>query len=162
MIRRPFYTIRFHYSRAQSGPWQGFPWLTFSVKIDNFLYKSCLLHVLLTHWGRVTHICVSKLTIICSDNGLSPAAWSAPSHYLNQCWDIVNWTLGNKLQWNHNRNLYIFIQENTQKNVVWEMAAILSRPQCVNSAIAQYFLSKLAHMHLCGIHYQGLWPNCCK
>ena len=24
------------------------------------------------HWGRVTHICVSKLTIIGSDNGLSP------------------------------------------------------------------------------------------
>ena len=27
---------------------------------------------LLTHWGRVTHICVSELTIIGSDNGLSP------------------------------------------------------------------------------------------
>ena len=26
----------------------------------------------LTHWGRVTHICVCKLTIIGSDNGLSP------------------------------------------------------------------------------------------
>ena len=26
----------------------------------------------LTHWSRVTHICVSKLTIIDSDNGLSP------------------------------------------------------------------------------------------
>ena len=26
----------------------------------------------LTHWGRVTHICVGELTIICSDNGLSP------------------------------------------------------------------------------------------
>ena len=26
----------------------------------------------LTHWGRVTHICVGKLTIIDSDNGLSP------------------------------------------------------------------------------------------
>ena len=25
-----------------------------------------------THWGRVMHICVSKLTIIDSDNGLSP------------------------------------------------------------------------------------------
>ena len=25
-----------------------------------------------THWGRVTHICVGKLTIIGSDNGLSP------------------------------------------------------------------------------------------
>ena len=28
-------------------------------------------HVL-THWGRVTHICVNKLTGIGSDNGLSP------------------------------------------------------------------------------------------
>ena len=27
---------------------------------------------LLTHWGRVTHICVGKLTTIGSDNGLSP------------------------------------------------------------------------------------------
>ena len=26
----------------------------------------------LTHWGRVTHICVGKLTVIGSDNGLSP------------------------------------------------------------------------------------------
>ena len=26
----------------------------------------------LTHWGRATHICVSNLTIIASDNGLSP------------------------------------------------------------------------------------------
>ena len=26
----------------------------------------------LTHWGRVTHICIVKLTIIGSDNGLSP------------------------------------------------------------------------------------------
>ena len=26
----------------------------------------------LTHWGRVTHICVVKLTIFGSDNGLSP------------------------------------------------------------------------------------------
>ena len=26
----------------------------------------------LTHWGRVTHICVGEITIIGSDNGLSP------------------------------------------------------------------------------------------
>ena len=26
----------------------------------------------LTHWGQVTHICIGKLTIIGSDNGLSP------------------------------------------------------------------------------------------
>ena len=28
--------------------------------------------LLLTHWGRMTHICVSKINIIGSDNGLSP------------------------------------------------------------------------------------------
>ena len=27
---------------------------------------------MLTHWGRVTHICVGKLTILDSENGLSP------------------------------------------------------------------------------------------
>ena len=32
----------------------------------------CLGLNVLTHWGRVTHICVSTLTIIGSDNGLSP------------------------------------------------------------------------------------------
>ena len=82
----------------------------------------------LTHWGRVTHICVSKLTIIGSDNGLSLVA---PSHYLNQCWNIVNWTLRNKLQWNLNRNSNIFIQENAFESVVCETVAILSLPQCV-------------------------------
>ena len=30
-------------------------------------------HTILTRWGWVTHICVDKLTIIGSDNGLSPA-----------------------------------------------------------------------------------------
>ena len=28
--------------------------------------------IVLAHWGRVTHICVSKLNVIGSDNGLSP------------------------------------------------------------------------------------------
>ena len=28
--------------------------------------------ITLTQWGRVTHICVAKLTNIGSDNGLSP------------------------------------------------------------------------------------------
>ena len=44
----------------------------------------------------------------------------APSHYLNQRWNIFNWTLGNKLQWNRNQNSYIFIQENAVKNFVWK------------------------------------------
>ena len=69
----------------------------------------------------------------------------APSHYLNQCWNIINWTLRSKFQWILNHNSYIFIQDgrnkmaaifqmtflNVFKNVIWEMAAILSRPQYV-------------------------------
>ena len=35
-------------------------------------YSSMLFWMPLTHWGRVTHLCVSKLTSIASDNGLSP------------------------------------------------------------------------------------------
>ena len=55
------------------------------IKIQQFSFKKmrlkmasgkqqplCLGLNALTHWGRVTHICVSKLTIIGSDNGLSP------------------------------------------------------------------------------------------
>ena len=34
---------------------------------------------------------------------------------------------GNTFQWNLNRNLNIFIQENAFQNVVWEMSAMLSR-----------------------------------
>ena len=67
-----------------------------------------IIKILLTHWVRVAHICVSKLTIIASDNGLTPG--------LNQCRNIVNGTLGNKLQWNLHRNSYISIQE----NVFWK------------------------------------------
>ena len=85
----------------------------------------------LTHCRRVTHICVSKLTIIGSYNQWL-ATWPAPSHYLNPCCSIVNWTFRNKLQWYLNRILYIFIQEKAFENVVWKMATIMSRPQCVN------------------------------
>ena len=38
-------------------------------------------------------------------------ACSAPSHYLNQCWLIVNWTLRNKRRWNSNLNTKLFIQK---------------------------------------------------
>ena len=62
-------------------------------------------------------------------------AWSAPSNYLNQYWNIVNWNFGNKLQWNLNRNSHIFIQENAFESVVCEIASILSRPQCVKPSI---------------------------
>ena len=47
------------------------------LSLHNALRHSKLLSTIchryiLTHWGRVTHICVSKLTIIGSDDGLAP------------------------------------------------------------------------------------------
>ena len=46
----------------------------------------------LTHWGRVTHICVSKLTIIGSDNGLSPGRRQAI--VWTNAGTLLIWTLG--------------------------------------------------------------------
>ena len=69
----------------------------------------------------MTHVCVSKLGHHWFWKWLG--AWSEPNNYLNQCWHIVNWTPTNKLQWNCNRNSYVFIQENAFKNVICEMAA---------------------------------------
>ena len=39
-------------------------------------------------------------------NSLRPSDtyMSAPSHYLRQCWNILDWTLRNKLHWNFNRS----------------------------------------------------------
>ena len=55
-------------------------------------------------------------------------SWSAPSHYLNQYWNIVNSKLRDKLQWDLQQNSCIFIPKSAFQNVVCEMAAILSRP----------------------------------
>ena len=72
----------------------------------------------------MTHLCVRKLATIGSDNGLSPGRRQI--HYLNQCWYSVNWSLGDKLQWNLNRNFCIFIQENA-----FECSSGKWRPSCL-------------------------------
>ena len=38
-----------------------------------------------------------------------PCCPTPPSHYLNQCWQIVMFTFGNKLQWNWKKNITIFV-----------------------------------------------------
>ena len=40
-------------------------------------------------------------------------------------WNIVNWTVGNKLQWNFNWNLNILFFNQLHVTVVWKMASIL-------------------------------------
>ena len=69
----------------------------------------------LTHLNIVPHICVSESGRYWLRLWL--VAYSAPSHYLNQCCGIVDWTLRNKLQWNYNQNTKFFIRENASEYI---------------------------------------------
>ena len=90
--------------------------------------------VILTHWGRVTHICVGNLTIIGSNNRLSPGRLQAI------IWTNAGILLIGPLGTNFSEIFaeittfsFIFVQENVFESVVCEMAAILSQSHCVNS-----------------------------
>ena len=83
----------------------------------------------LTHWGRVTHICISKLTIIGSNNSLLPGRCQAI------IWTDAGILLIRPLGTNFNEilieiNTFSF-KTNPFESVVWKKAAILSWPQCV-------------------------------
>ena len=89
-----------------------------------------LYYIVLTHWGQVTHKCVSKLTIIGSDNGLSPGRRQAI------IWTNDGILLIGPLATNVSviliENSYIFFQENAFENIVWKMAAICLGLNVVN------------------------------
>ena len=108
-------------------PWYWLSWGGNRMWMDLTLY---VLKGFLTHWGQVMRICVSKISHHWFRQGLG--ACLAPSYYLNQCWLIVSWSLGNDIQWNFNQKFNIFIPENVFENVICKMMAILSRPQCVD------------------------------
>ena len=61
-----------------------------------------------------TYICVSGHIYMCQWTGCC----LAPNHYQKQCLIIINWTPGNKFQWNLNQSFIIYIQENAFQNVV--------------------------------------------
>ena len=79
---------------------------------------------ILTHWGRVTHICVGKLIIIGSDNGLSPDRRQA-----------IIWTNApllsiGPLRTYFNENL-IKIQQFPLKKMHVKMSSVKWRPSCL-------------------------------
>ena len=113
------------------------------IKVSTFepnLIRWCSL---LTHWGRVTPICVSKLTVIGSDNCLSPGRRQAI--IWTNAGILLIGSLGTNFNDFFNRNSYIFTQENQFENVVWKMASILSRPQCVNSQTGGCYVYEQYH-----------------
>ena len=84
----------------------------------------------LTHWGRMTHVCISKLNIIGSDNGLSPGRRQAI------IWTSAGILLIGPLGTNFSQILIevdtFLFKKMHLKSDVWKMAAILSPSQCVN------------------------------
>ena len=89
----------------------------------------------LTHWDRVTHVCVTKLTIIGSHNGLKPDRCQAI--IWNNAGILLVSPLGTHFRAEYqSKFIYILIQESAFENVVWKTAAILSRPQCVDLKVA--------------------------
>ena len=54
--------------------------------------------------------------------------------------EYCQFKLTDKLKWNLQWNSYIFIEENAVENVVCEMVATLSQPQCVNKVLLEGFI----------------------
>ena len=78
----------------------------------------------LTHWGRVTHICVSKQTIIGSDNGLSPGRRQAI------IWTNAEILLTGPLRTNFSE-IFTEIQKFSFKKMHFKMSSGKWRPFCL-------------------------------
>ena len=106
----------------------------------------------------MTHICVSKLTIIGSDNGYSPGRRLA----------IIRTNAGIFLldPWEQNLmnsgSIFIFCFQS--RKCVWKLAAILSWPQCVkhieNDEILSMTVQTLSYLYV--PRNSGLYCQWCK
>ena len=89
------------------------------VLIDGWLFTNQL-----THWGRVTHICVDNIAIIGSDNGLSPGRrqaiiWTNAGIFLIGSWG-TNFS-----------ELLIGIHTFSFKKIHLKMSSVKWRPFCL-------------------------------
>ena len=78
----------------------------------------------------VTHKCVSKLTLIGSDNGLSPDR--RQTIIRTNAGILLIRTVGTNFS-EILSEIHTFLLKIASENVVYEMAAILSGPQCIKS-----------------------------
>ena len=83
---------------------------------------------------------------IVSDNGFSPVQHQA-FFGINAGWHIANCTPGDIFKWNSNINTIHFIKENAFENV-FKMAAILSRPECVEMSLRDISYITMVPWHL--------------
>ena len=79
----------------------------------------------LTHWGRVTHICVSKLTIIGSDNDLSPGRHQAITE--TNVGILLIWTL-----WTNFSEILVEVLTSSFKKMSLKVSSAKRRPFCLD------------------------------
>ena len=98
----------------------------------------------LTHWGRVTHICVVNLTIIGSDNGLSPGRRQA------LIWTNAGILLIGPLGTNF-IEILIGIQTFSFKKMHLKMSSAKWRPFCLGLNVSiTVWISKYTHYNVWG------------
>ena len=104
-------------------------------------------HKGLTHWGRVTHICVGNITIISSDNGLSPYQRQAII-WTNAAILLIG-TLGT------NFNEIVFkIHTSSFKNIHLKMASGKWRPFCLGlNVLTHWGRDKMAAISQFQMHF---------
>ena len=90
--------------------------------------------ILLSHWGRVMHICVSKLDIIVSDNGLSPG-WRQAIIWTNDGILLIG-PLGTNFS-----EILIEIYTFSFKKIDWKMSSGKCRPFCLGLNVLFKILS---------------------
>ena len=96
----------------------------------------------LTHWGRVTHICVSKLTTIGSDNGLSPDRRQAIT------WTNAGILLIGPLRTNISEILIEILAFSFKK---MRMSSAKWRPFCLGLNVTAYELGRVSPTSVTGI-----------
>ena len=102
-----------------------------------------IFHSFLTHWGRVTHICVNNRTIIVSDNGLSPG-WRQTIIWTNAGIQLIG-PLGTNFS-----EISIGIQTFSFKKMHLKMSSAKWRPLCLG-------LNVLKHVYVfCTV----VWSSC--
>ena len=97
------------------------------------------LQALSTHWGQVTHICISKLPILGSDNGLSPGRHQA----------IISTNAGILLIWPLGTNFSeVLIEINTFsfKKMHLKMSSVQWRPFCLGLNVLRSYYKTWYHL----------------
>ena len=100
----------------------------------------------LTHWGRVTHICVGNLNSIGSDNGLAPTRWQAI------IWTNAGILLTGPL-WTNFNEILIEIQTFSFKKMRMQMSSGKWRPFCIGLNVLTFVLLR-SYIQL---HLQQIW-----